>query len=97
MKKSTFIIIVAALILLAAAVPAMAHYGNGAISKNHAHWNDRCLISENGTCVYAENCPIGDDCPNDCHLNCMNNAKEKHSQTTPAGHHLRGAHHSRNK
>ncbi len=91
MKKAVFIITAAALILLAVAAPAMAHHGNGMMYKNNTHWNDQCFVSENGSCIYAENCPNGVDCQNDCHLNCLK------SQTTPAGHHMRGMHHSRNR
>lgn len=84
----------AALILLTAAVPVTAHHGDGPVYRNNA----QCFDSENGFCLYAENCPNGGDCRNDCHLTCMKNAEEGHRQTTAFGRHMHGAHgHGRNR
>ncbi|TDQ71263.1 hypothetical protein [Methanimicrococcus blatticola] len=109
MRKATLIIMAAALILLAAAVPALAYHGSN-MYKNNTCLNNQCYVSENGSCIYAENCPYDGDCQNVCHLNCVNNncvnnvREERNQQTNQqinqqasAGHHRHGAHHGRNR
>lgn len=97
MKKTAFIVMAAALILLAAAAPALAHHAGGMWYKNNTCWNNQCFVSENGVCIYAENCPNGGICQNDCHFNCMKTAGDE-TIRTPAGGHMHdgnGPHHGR--